>query len=60
MSEFYEIHLSKRSYFAYETYANEFGERITGVLEEFSAIKSTDPNYAGELWAKVTELYLSG
>ena len=60
MSEFYEEHIFNRIFFLYEAYAKEFESKMNSILGEFFSIKSTDPNYSGELWAKVMELYESG
>ena len=33
---------------------------MNNILGEFFSIKSSDPNFSGELWTKVMELYESG
>ena len=60
MSEFYEEHIFKRIFFLYETYAIEFESKMNSILAEFFSIKSSDPNFSRELWARVMELYESG
>ena len=60
MSEFYEEHIFQRILFLYEAYAREFESKMNSILAEFFSTKSTDPNFSGELWTKVMELYESG
>ena len=60
MSEFYEEHISSRYFFIFEPYDKEFYGKMNSILGEFFSIKSTDPNFAEELGAKVIQLYESG
>ena len=57
MAEYYEEHITARSFFIYQRYDEEFFSKMNAILSEYFDIKAADPTFSEELWARVMELY---